>query len=64
MKRSKIKEKKFIVVNEFLEAFCGLKGGYPQYHIDWEQAKPLNNESQFETLQRCSINKLEMIDWD
>lgn len=55
---------KFIVVDEIGQAFCGLKGGFPQYNIDWDKAKPLQFEDQFHTLQRYSINKLEMIDWD
>lgn len=58
------KTRSFIVVDEMLQAFCGLKGGYPQYHINWDLAKPLQNEAQFQTLQRASTCKLEMIDWD
>ena len=57
-------EKSFIVVDEYLQAFSGLKGGQPQYDLDWNKAKPLSNDSQFHTLQRMSLLKLEMIDWD
>lgn len=66
MRRKQKEPKKinFIVVDEMLQAFCGLRGGYPQYHPDWDLAKPLQNESQFQTLQRLSLSKLEMIDWD
>jgi hypothetical protein len=65
--RRKLKEPKkrsFIVVDEYLQAFCGLKGGYPQYDTDWDKAKPLSNNAQFDTLQRMSLSKLDMVDWD
>lgn len=58
------KEKSFIVVDECLQAFCGLKGGQPQYDLNWDKAKPLSNNEQFHTLQRMSLSKLEMVDWD
>jgi hypothetical protein len=67
MKKKRVKEPKpinFIVVDEYLQAFTGLNGGCPQYHPDWDKAKPLQYVTQFETLQRHSLLKLEMIDWD
>jgi len=64
MRRKSIKEdkeKEFIIVNELAEVFYGLKGGYPQFTQDWEKAKPLSNEKQFNNVQRGTIFKLEVL---
>ena len=54
-------DKQFIIVNSFDQVFCGLKGGYPSFSEDWKSAKPLNNEKQFQSVQRGTIDKLEIL---
>ena len=54
-------EKQFIIVNELAEVFYGLKGGLPQFTNEWDKAKPLNNESQFKSVERGTFYKLEMM---
>lgn len=46
--------KRYIVMNDQAEVFSGLKGGYPVFSIDFEDAKPLERHSQFRTLERVS----------
>jgi len=31
----------YVIINQAVEVFIGLKGGYPEYSSDWSQAKPL-----------------------
>lgn len=52
--------KQFIVMNSSLEYFCGLMyGGQLVWSHDYKEAKPLNYESQFATLQSlCSGEEL------
>ena len=58
-KKSKQKEIQFIVLNEYAQVFCGLKGGYPAFSDDLDEAKPLTNDSQVKTIQRGTSFKLE-----
>jgi hypothetical protein len=53
------KEPEFIVINEYAQVFSGLKGGYPVFSDDWDEAKPLKKHEQFTTLQRVSPVKIE-----
>lgn len=54
-------QKQFIIVNDYDQVFSGLKGGYPSFTEDWKLAKPLSNEKQFSSVQRGTINKLQML---
>ena len=53
------KEIQFIVLNEYAQVFCGLKGGYPSFSDNLEEAKPLSNDLQVKTIQRGTLFKLE-----
>ena len=35
----------YVVVNQHGGVYTGLKGGYPQYSYNWEDAKPLHIEN-------------------
>jgi len=61
-KTEKITRKWFIVVNSDLEYFCGLAyGGQPIWCSDYAEAKPLDNERKFSTLQSiCWGKELEL----
>lgn len=51
-KTEKITRKWFIVVNSDLEYFCGLAySGQPIWCSDYAEAKPLDDERKFTTLQ-------------
>ena len=49
-------------VDEFIENVLGPL--HIKYDTDWDKAKPLSNNAQFDTLQRMSLSKLDMVDWD
>lgn len=59
VKKDKVTE--FIIVNQSAEVFCGLVSGYPKFTDDWQKAKPLTNEKQFDCVQRGTLDKLEMM---
>ena len=64
MKRKKIIEKKipqFIIVNEYMQVFSGLKSGYPNFDEDWSKARHLENMQQFDKIKRGTLSKLEML---
>ena len=46
-RKSSPPEDLYVVLNQSGEVYVGLKGGYPQYSPNWEEAKPLfiNNTS-------------------
>lgn len=44
----------FIVLNDQAEVFSGLKAGYPVFSESFEDAKPLERDSQFRTLERMT----------
>ena len=60
IKQKQMQRKEFIVMNSHLEYFCGLAyGGYPVWCGDYREAKPLDDEAKFRTLQRmCSGTEL------
>jgi hypothetical protein len=62
MKKQKETRKWFIVMNSNLEYFCGLAyGGQPVWCNDYNEAKPLDNERKFITLQyMCFGKELEL----
>lgn len=57
-KKSK-QEPQFIVLNEYAQVFCGLQGGYPAFSDNLDEAKPLENDSQIQMIQRGTSFKLE-----
>jgi len=52
-------EPAFIVLNEAAQVFCGLKGGYPAFSDNLEDAKPLYRDSQVRMIQQGTLFKLE-----
>lgn len=54
-------EKQFIVLNEYCQVFCGLKGGLPAFSDNVDDAKPLSNQRQVEMIQRGTLYKLEKV---
>jgi hypothetical protein len=52
-------EPAFIVLNEATQVFCGLKGGYPAFSDELEDAKPLHRDSQVKMIQQGTSFKLE-----
>jgi hypothetical protein len=69
MKGKKQKEeaknrKWFIVMNSKLEYFCGLAyGGQCIWDSDYKEAKPLDNESKFKTLQYLHFGEELILDY-
>ena len=64
MKRKKLvqeKHQQYIIVNEYMQVFAGLKGGYPYFEEDWLKAKSLNNMEQFDKVRRGTLDKLEIL---
>ena len=51
--------RKFIVLNEYCQVFCGLKYGLPAFSDNIDDAKPLENQRQVEMIQRGTLFKLE-----
>jgi len=51
--------RKFIVLNEYCQVFCGLKHGLPAFSDNIDDAKPLENQRQVEMIQRGTLFKLE-----
>jgi hypothetical protein len=47
-------ERKYIVWNDKAQFFAGLRGGKPIFSESYDDAKPLERESQFRTLVRVS----------
>lgn len=48
------KERTYIVWNDQAQFFSGLRGGKPVFSESYDDAKPLERESQFRTLVRVS----------
>ena len=55
------KQKEFIVVNEYNQVYSGLKGGYPNFSNDWNQARSLTNNRQLSCISRGTLDKLEIM---
>jgi len=54
------KPQEFILLNEDAQVFAGLRGGYPYFSDNWDEAKPLNNNNQVKMIQRGTYyNKFE-----
>jgi hypothetical protein len=62
--KKKEKRKEFIVMNSQLEYFCGLAyGGKSVWCSDYKEAKPLDNELKFKTLQRMCWGEELVLDY-
>lgn len=58
--KRKENEPEFYLLNENAEVFAGLKGGYPYFSHDWDEAKPLTNDNQVKMIKRgVYFNHLE-----
>lgn len=53
------KAKPFILLNEYCQVYCGLKGGYPAFSDDLDDARTLENEMQLKIIQQGTSFKLE-----
>lgn len=42
----------FFLLNEHAQVFAGLRGGYPYFSDNWDEAKPLNNDNQVKLIKR------------
>ncbi len=51
----------YIILNERAQVYIGLIGGYPNFSDDLDEAKPLEGQAKFETLERVYHAKLEQI---
>ena len=51
--------RRFIVLNEYCQVFCGLKQGLPAFSDNIDDAKSLENQRQLEMIQRGTLYKLE-----
>jgi len=62
--KEKETRKWFIVMNSNLEYFCGLAyGGEIVWHSDYNEAKPLDNERKFRTLQYMCYGEELIMDY-
>ena len=52
---------RFIVVSEMGQVWTGIRGDELGFSDNWNEAKPLNNENQFNHLQRMSYLNLEQM---
>lgn len=58
------KEREFVVMNSKLEFFSGMMyGGELVWCSDYREAKPLDNISKFETLQRICYEEELILDY-
>jgi hypothetical protein len=63
--KQKNKEKRwFIVMNSSCEYFCGLMyGGHLVWNHDYKEAKPLDDEAKFRTLQHLCYGEELIMDF-
>ena len=54
-------EPEYIILNDECEVFSGLKGGYPAFSKDINEAKPLRGQSKFDFMQRYHPYKIEQM---
>lgn len=52
----------FYVINEYAQVFAGLRGGYPHFSDEIEEAKPIYNNEQFRNIKRGCLYKIERIE--
>ena len=56
-----IEHPSYIILNERAQVYTGLIGGYPNFSDDLDEAKPLEGQAKFETLERVYHTKLEQM---
>ena len=54
-------EPEYIVIDEYARVFSGLKGGYPIFSEDIDDAKPLQGQSKFEFMKTYYHVKIEQM---
>jgi hypothetical protein len=54
-------EPEYIILNDECAVFSGLKGGYPVFSEDINEAKPLRGQSKFDFMKRYYPNKIEQM---
>lgn len=55
------KPQEFLVLNEYCQVYCGLKGGYPSFSEDMDEARTIVNDNQFRIIQQGTSFKLEKL---
>ena len=51
----------YIIINEFLEVYCGMIGGYPKFTKEWKNARQLETIYQFNHVQSGTKHQLERL---
>jgi hypothetical protein len=51
--------KRFIILNEYCQVYCGLLGGYPAFSDNLDDAKTLENDKQIQMIKQGTLFKLE-----
>ena len=51
--------KRFILLNEYCQVFCGLQRGYPAFSDNLDEAKSLENDNQVRLIQQGTSFRLE-----
>jgi hypothetical protein len=51
--------KRFILLNEYCQVFCGLQRGYPAFSDNLDEAKSLENDNQVRIIQQGTSFRLE-----
>jgi len=54
-------EPEYIIIDEYARVFSGLKGGYPLFSDDIDEAKPLQGQSKFEFMKTYYYVKIEQM---
>jgi hypothetical protein len=55
------KQPEFVVLNEYCQCYSGLKGGYPVFSDNMDEARTLNNMEQFKKVQYGTSYNLEIL---
>ena len=58
-KNREAKPKRFILLNEYCQVYCGLQQGYPAFSDDFDSAKLLVNDEQVKMIKQGTSYKLE-----
>jgi hypothetical protein len=55
------KQPEFVVLNEYCQCYSGLRGGYPVFSDNMDDARALNNIEQFKKVQYGTSYNLEIL---
>lgn len=55
------KQPEFVVLNEYCQCYSGLKGGYPAFSDNMDEARTLTNMEQFKKVQYGTSYNLEIL---